>query len=194
MNLLLNKYQDYMRLNGCRASYELADGTVIMVPYLEENFLHLIGLHKLTDIQLIQFWRDPGNPTVKLSDVIRVIKNETLTDANITASTHFSSICDRYNNFSYESLTKLSHTDAVINFNSALAHSRLNSDYLLFESKGSGYNHLGIAYDGVNGRRYFESFFYEHSNQYVAGQIIVPIKKFTLLDNSNNIIIEDSFP
>lgn len=63
MNLLLNKYQDYMRLNGCRASYELADGTVIMVPYLEENFLHLIGLHKLTDIQLIQFWRDPGNPS-----------------------------------------------------------------------------------------------------------------------------------
>ena len=45
----------------------------------EENFLHLLGLHKVVDIQLIQFWLDRTNRTVKLMDVIKGIKNGTLT-------------------------------------------------------------------------------------------------------------------
>lgn len=53
MNPLLEKYDDYMRLNGFAIKYELSDGTCIEVTYKEENFLHLLGLHKLQDIQLI---------------------------------------------------------------------------------------------------------------------------------------------
>lgn len=94
MNLLLEKYQDYTRLIGCTATYELKNGTVIQVPFLETNFLHLIGIHKLTDIQIVQFWNDKNNKTVKSKDVIRLIKNEKFTDAVLRSSMHFSLIAE----------------------------------------------------------------------------------------------------
>lgn len=86
MNDLLQKYNDYMRLNGCKAEYELLDGTKLEVLYQEENFAHLLGLHKLKDIQLIQFWLDKSNKTVKLQTVIKRIKNETFTDEMVKNS------------------------------------------------------------------------------------------------------------
>ena len=55
-----------MRLENCRAEYELENGVKVGVAYKEENFAHLLGLHKLKDIQLIQFWLDRTNKTVKL--------------------------------------------------------------------------------------------------------------------------------
>lgn len=65
MDDLLWKYNEYMRLNGCRLEYVLDNGVHIEVLYKEENFAHLIGLHKLKDIQVIQFWKDRTNKTVK---------------------------------------------------------------------------------------------------------------------------------
>lgn len=61
MNDLLQKYNDYLRLKDCKAEYEFSDGTKIEVFYREENFAHLLGLHKLKDLQLIQFWLDKSN-------------------------------------------------------------------------------------------------------------------------------------
>ena len=42
MNDLLEKYNDYMRLNGCRAEYILVNGIKIEFFYKEENFIHLL--------------------------------------------------------------------------------------------------------------------------------------------------------
>lgn len=56
MDDLLQKYNDYMRLKNCRAEYLLRNGMIIGFVYQEENFIHLIGLHKLIDIQLIQLF------------------------------------------------------------------------------------------------------------------------------------------
>ena len=193
MNLLLEKYQDYMRLSGCTAAYELRNGVVIKVPFLETNFLHLLGIHKLTDIQIVQFWNDRSNRTVKSCDVIRAIKKETLTDSMLKSSIHFNLIEERYNHFSYDSLTTLSYTDAIIDFDAEKAHSIIKSDYLLFEQKGTGYNHLGIAVDNKSGKRYVETFFYEPSAQYIHGQVVEPIVKFTIYDISGLPIISDKF-
>ena len=103
MDELLKKYNEYMRLKNCRAEYLLADGKSIEVVYKEENFAHLLGLHKLKDIQLIQFWQDKNNKTVKLKDVIRRIKNNTFTDAMVKASVFYPDIKDRYESFFHES-------------------------------------------------------------------------------------------
>lgn len=89
MDDLLLKYNEYMRLDGFRLEYEMYNGIRIEVTYKEENFAHLLGLHKLKDIQIIQFWQDRSNKTVKLSDVIRHIKRGRLTDA-IVRSSYFS--------------------------------------------------------------------------------------------------------
>lgn len=51
---LLKKYHDYIRLKKYKTEYLLSNGMIIDFTYKEENFIHLLGLHKLTDIQLIQ--------------------------------------------------------------------------------------------------------------------------------------------
>ena len=193
MDELLKKYNEYMCLENCRAEYLLADGKSIEVIYKEENFAHLLGLHKLKDIQLIQFWQDKSNKTVKLKDVIRRIKNATFTDAMVKASVFYSDIKDRYESFSYDNLTTLTYTDAVIDFNPTIIKSKIKSDYLLFEEKNKTYNHLGIALDKNTGSRYIETFFHQPSDMYINGQTVVKVDGFKLFDANNKIIVEDSF-
>ncbi len=183
-----------MRLKDCKVVYDLSNNTHIEVIYAENNFAHLIGLHKLKDIQLIQFWQDKTNKSVKLSTVIKRIKNSTFTENMVKASVFYPLIQERYENFNYNNLTTLNYTDAVVNFNPNIIHSKIKSDYLLFEQKeNNSYNHLGIALDKKKGYRYFETFFREPTNMYLSNQTVVKINHFTLYDKNNNIIVTDSF-
>ena len=147
MDKLLEKYNDYMRIIDCKAEYELDNGQKIEFKYRRENFAHLLGLHKLKDIQLIQFWQDKRNKTVNLDTIIRKIRNSSFTDAMVCSSVFFPQIKERYNNFSYDNLTTLNYTDVVIDFNPLLIKSKLKGDYILFEEKSGEYNHMSIAQD-----------------------------------------------
>lgn len=194
MGQLQDKYNDYMRLENCKAEYELTNGTKIQFSYKEENFPHLLGLHKLKDIQLIQFWLDRNNKTVKLKNIIKRIKDSSLTDEMIKRSHFYPMIKERFENFSYESLTTLNYTDAIIDFDASVIKSKIKSDYLLFEKKSnSEYNHMGVALDKTKNYRYVETFFHESSNKYIEGQMIVKVRKFTLYDAQGNVIVEDTF-
>lgn len=194
MNDLLKKYNDYMRLENCRAEYTLANGIKIDVKYKEENFAHLLGLHKLNDIQLIQFWLDKSNKKVKLKDVIRRIKNSSFTDEMVKASVFYYKIKERYESFSYENLTTLNYTDAIIDFDPTVINSKIKSDYLLFEEKEKHmFNHLGIACDKKTGNRYIETFFHQPGDMYIIGQKVEKITDFALYDANGNIIVKDSF-
>jgi hypothetical protein len=194
MNELLNKYNDYMRLENCHAEYELIDGTKISVSYRKENFAHLIGLHKLKDIQVIQFWLDKNNKTVKLDTLLKKIKKETFTDKMVKSSVFYPKIKERYEKFTYDNLTTLNYTDVIVDFKPEIINSKIKSDYLLFEKKADNtYNHMGIALDNSIGYRYIETFFNESTGMYMKGQNIVKIKSFTLYDRNNEIIVADSF-
>ena len=131
MNDLLQKYNDYIRLKNCRAEYMLSNGTIINVTYKEENFVHLLGLHKLIDIQLIQLFNDKNNKKVRAKYIISRIKKAKFTDAMVKNSVFYKDIEDRYENFSYDNLTTLTYTDAVINFNPAIIKSKIKSDYAI---------------------------------------------------------------
>ena len=194
MDALKKKYLDYMRLENCRVEYELANGVKLDVAYKEENFAHLLGLHKLKDIQLIQFWLDRTNKTVKLETVLKHIKKESLTENMLKTSVFYSDIQERYENFSYENLTTLNYTDAIVNFNPQIIKSKIKSDYILFEERENNeFNHMGIALDKNKGNRYVETFFHEPSDKYIAGQAIVKVKMFRLYDEDGKVIVEDSF-
>lgn len=194
MDELLRKYNEYIRLKNCTVEYLLENGMSIDFKYKEENFIHLLGLHKLTDIQLIQLFNDKKNKKVKTNYIISRIKKEKFTDAMVKTSVFYKDIEERYKNFSYENLTSLNYTDAVINFNPTLIHSKIKSDYLLFEEKSNKeYNHLGIAYDKVTQNRYIETFFHQKTDMYIKGQKIVKVKAFKLYSPDNHIIVTDSF-
>lgn len=193
-NLLLQKYNDYIRLKNCKAEYLLANGMTISFVYKEENFIHMLGLHKLTDIQLIQLFNDKNNKKVKTKYVISRIKKEKFTDAMVKSSPSYFKIKSRYESFSYDNLTTLTYTDAVINFDSSRIGSSLKSDYLLFEHKNNNeYNHLGIAKDRRTQTRYIETFFHQPSDMYIKNQTIVKVDSFTLSAPDGQIIVTDSF-
>ena len=194
MEKLLEKLNDYQRLIGCKLVYTLQNGQIIEVCFKEDNFLHLLGLHKLKDIRVIQQWLNRSNHKVNNKDVIRFIKSGILTDTMIKKSIFYKDIKDRYDSFSYESLSTLTYTDVIINFNPKLVNSKLLSDYILFEKDANNeYNHMAIAYDNVTSKRYLESFFHEPNNKYIVGQIIVKIIKYQLFDKNGSILFEDIF-
>lgn len=193
-DLLLQKYQEYIRVKNCRAEYRLSNGMMLDFVYKEENFIHLLGLHKLIDIQLIQLFNDKDNKKVQTQYIIGRIKRGNFTDAMVKASVFYSCIESRYESFSYDNLTTLTYTDAVINFNPARIKSKMKSNYLLFEERKKGeYNHLGIAEDSRSKRRYIETFFHQNTDMYIKGQTVIKVKDFTLYDPDNQIIVTDSF-
>ena len=112
----------------------------------------------------------------------------------VKASVFYPDIKSRYESFSYDNLTTLTYTDAVINFNPALINSKIKSNYLLFEQKSTNeYNHLGIAVDAITKNRYIETFFHQTTDTYIKNQTIVKVKSFTIYTPDNQIIVTDSF-
>ena len=193
-DLLLKKYKDYIRLQKCKAEYRLSNSMIVSFEYKKENFIHMLGLHKLRDIQVIKMYNDKSNQKVKANYVLSRIKKGKLTDSLIKASVFYSNIKERYENFSYENLTTLTYTDAIINFNPTLIKSKLKSIYILYEEKEDGtYNHLGISKDNKTQNFYIETFFHQVTDMYIKGQTIVEIDKFTLYAPDNQIIVTDSF-
>ena len=100
MDGLLQKYNEYIRLKNCRAEYRLSNGEILDFTYKEENFIHLIGLHKLIDIQMIQLLNDKSNKIVKTGYIISRIKKGRLTDEMVKKSSFYKEISDRYDKFS----------------------------------------------------------------------------------------------
>lgn len=194
MDGLLQKYNDYKRLKNCRAEYVLSNEMMIDFTYKEDNFIHLLGLHKLKDIQIIQMFNDKDNKKVQTRYIISRIKKSRFTDAMVKSSVFYEEIAERYESFTYENLITLTYTDAVINFDPKRINSKIKSDYLLFEEKENHeYNHLGIAKDPISNKRYIETFFHQSTDMYIQNQQLVKGKSFTLYSPDNQIIVTDSF-
>ncbi len=131
---------------------------------------------------------------LELSAFPHLIGLHKLTDSSVRASQKFCDIEDRYNNFSKENLLSLSYTEAIVNFNPSKIGSTLKSDFILFERKDSGYNHLCIAtaVPFVYSDCYPESFFYRPNDMYIANQTIVKVREVRIYDQNNKIYLEDT--
>ena len=170
MNGLLEKYNDFKRIIGYRVRYTLETGEIISFTYKKENFAHLIGLHKLKDIDILQRWSN-GNKSYPLKRIYKAIEKETLTESVIKNSNHFHIIQNRYSQLSYQNLTTVSYTDVIVSFDKTIINSKLNSIYILYEQNiYGGYNHLGIGFDPIKNDTYIETFFCDN-NSYIQNQI-----------------------
>jgi hypothetical protein len=191
MNDLLDKFNEYKSISNYRLYYELVDGTKIDFKLKQTDFPHLIGLHKLIDIPVIRQFNDGNNKTVSAKYLIQKIKQQSLlTESDVKNSIYYKDIQDRYINFGKDNLLTVSYTDVIVNFNGSLIGSNLSSDYILFENKNNGYNHLCIAKDKF-GKRYAESFFHNQQNLYIRGQLIVKVKNIKIYDANGKLYLED---
>ncbi len=195
MNSLYDKFLDYKQIANYRLEYELDNGLQLSVKLELSAFPHLIGLHKLTDIPIIRRFNDPNDKVVRAKYITQKIKQQKmLTENSIRSSQKFCDIEDRYNNFSKENLLSLSYTEAIVNFNPSKIGSTLKSEFILFEKKDAGYNHLCIAtavpqeYTNC----YPESFFYRPNDMYIVNQTIVKVRKIKIYDPNNKLYLEDT--
>ncbi|WP_027400214.1 PBECR4 domain-containing protein [Anaerovorax odorimutans] len=190
---LLAKFENYKKLINFTICYELENGAKIKYIYKKENFPHLIGLHKLVDLPLIQRFNDPKNHIINSKYIISKIKQSKLTEIDVKSSCYYNKIVDRYSHFNAENLMSLTYTEVVIDFDrSLLRNSKLyKTKYILFEKENSEYRHLCIAKDAS--KYYIESFFYEKSNDYINNQKIVKVKSVQIFDSKGNLYLEDTF-
>lgn len=193
MNLLLSKLNEFRAIINYRFIYEFDTGDKLEYRLKQTDFPHLIGLHKLTDIPVIQQFKDSTKANISAKYIVsKIKKEELLTDEIVHTSGCFYKIADRYNNFTKENILTVSYTDAIIDFDPTIAGSSLKAKYILFERKASGgYNNLCIGCSGGIG--YAESFFYQPTDRYIAGQKLAAVVKVTIYDEHGNIYFTDRF-
>lgn len=191
LNDLLDKYNEFRSIINFRLVYELEDETRIDFVLKQTDFPHLIGLHKLIDMPIIRRFNDKNKKSVSAKYLIQKIKQQKMiTETEVKNSRYFHDIEDRYTNFSKDNLLTASYTDAIVDFDASLIGSSLLSDYILFESRDGGYNHLCVAKD-CTGKRYAESFFHNPRDLYISGQKTVRIKKIEIYDAEGKLYLSD---
>lgn len=192
-NQLLDKFLDYKTIVNYRVEYEFIDGQKVDFKLKQTDFPHLIGLHKLKDIPVIRQFNDKNNNQVSAKYILsRIKKEDLLTESIIKNSIYFPDIEERYNMFCKERLLSLSYTDAIVDFQPSKIGSSLQANYILFERRDVGYNHLCIAKDSCS-ENYAESFFYNPTSLYIHNQKIVKIKKVEIYDDKGMLYLKDEF-
>ncbi len=83
---------DYEKILYKSIQIGLEDTQLISFEFKAGNFAHLIGLHKLKDISIIQKLNDENNKFVTAKSLYLDIKNEIVSDSEFEASQHYPKI------------------------------------------------------------------------------------------------------
>ncbi len=133
MHELRDKYLDYTKIINYTFKYEFESGNCLEYKFLKNSFPHLIGLHKLTDLPIIQRFNDKSDSMVSAKYLISKIKQEKLTEEDVKNSVHFHKIANRYHGFSSDNLFSMTYTDVIIDFDVSLLNKShlVNTQYIL---------------------------------------------------------------
>lgn len=104
MNKLLEKFNEFKQLSKYNYLFTLENGDVLSIRFSYEQFPHLVGLHKLIDLNIIGRFNNRKNPYFNAKTLITYIKKEILTDTLIRTSKYFKDINERYECFNMKSI------------------------------------------------------------------------------------------
>lgn len=192
---LKDKMEDYQKVVNYSMNYILDDDVEVSFTFEKNAFPHLVGLHKLVDLPLIQKFNDPREKMVNAKYIMSKIRQGKLTEADIKQSVYFEEINERYERLTAENIFTLTYTDVVVDFNvKLLKKSKLvNTKYILFEKEDNAYRQLCIKQNNINNLYYVETFFYEKSDDYIRGQMHQKVKCIKVIAPDGTIYLEDNF-
>ncbi len=151
----------------------LEDGTVLHLYFTKSHFKHLLGLHKLTDLDAFH----PGKG-LSAKRVYEHIRNGKITFQTIRKSAHYNKIADRIACFPM--IESVFSKKVIVDFNPELLdRCKLQAEYILYTEYKDGYLHLAIGHDVK--RQYPESFFYEPTKYYLSGQHFLNVSKLEII-------------
>lgn len=117
------KLNDFLKITDYTMHYEFSNGFLLDFTFQKTNFPHMIGLHKLKDINIIQKYAGKSGFA---NQIISKIKKGTLTETTSKTSKYFPIIQKRYEEFTLDNLFSLSYTDIIIDFDvTKLAKSKI---------------------------------------------------------------------
>lgn len=176
---------DYEKLFGKKMGLSLENLDLISFSFRDYNFIHLIGLHKLTDIPIIQKLNNKNNKLVTAESLYYDIKNGKVTNDIFELSEFYDSIKEnRLNYFNSERIIRLIRSGEVIHFspNKVTSKNRTTKlekiDYIFFEILETNHkNHVNfcLAFSNVNLKNYPSTFFMEKSDFYRNNQDILGV-------------------
>lgn len=147
----------------------LENNMIIDIRFKKEQFKHLIGIHKLTDIR--------GLPEKDAKLLFKEIYSGVPSLLrSIQKSVNYDKIVNRVNSFYF--LPTLLHGKIIIDFDPRLVDGETklrNTEFILYNSLNDGYAHLTIG-EGIDSY-YPETFFFEPTKKYISRQKLVDIIK-----------------
>lgn len=154
----------------------LENGTVLHIYFTKSHFRHLLGLHKLTDLDA--FHPRSGLSARRAYDYIKTGK---ITADTIRKSVHYGKIAERIACFPM--IESVFAKKVIVDFNPTLLENcKLEAEYILYTEFKRGYLHLAIGHD-IKGQ-YPESFFYEDSKYYLTEQHFMNVVKLEITEKS----------
>ena len=165
----------YETLIGNEYTLILENDMIITFNFDKGNFFHLMGLHKLSDVDEFHI----GGKMKSKSLIYKEILKGTIPDHILWDKKGYDKIIDRINNFEYiEDLLTFDKSNKLIidfdinlinRFDSLLS----NTKYILYKSIENLYIHLTL---GQQSKIYPESFFAHYGKDYISEQILIEIK------------------
>lgn len=148
------------------------DGTQITFFFAPENFYHIMGLHKLTDLHLLQ--KRPNNTA---RTIYKRIKGREITYEYLQKSSFLWKIQTRIDAFPTEIHSLFSpRSKFVVSFDPRLiSETDISGDYVLYKSYNDGYLHLFIV------NHYPETFIYEDSKKYLSAQQLLEVQSVDIV-------------
>lgn len=145
--------------------------------FSKKNLKHLLGLHKLTDIELVS--KRSG------AVVYQLIKNETINDALLQSSIQYNKIAERILYFYL--IPILLNSKIIIDFDpqkipDAYVSKLKKTDYVLYKYiDGNTIAHLTLSAAGFQ-KYYPETFFVEHSKMYLSDQKLLDVLRVDIIE------------
>lgn len=174
-NIIQKAALSYAEVCKYRYLFTFSNGKQALVIFKPQNFVHLAGLRKLSD--LVEF-----QSSHSAIQIYKQILRGNIDQYTLQRSVHY----DRDAHERIENLSRLSDlllTDrAVFDFDAGKSRvvSRLKSRIIFFRDDGLNfYLMLGVAEDGTS--YYPETFFLRFDTAYIQGQNIVRIEKLEIL-------------
>lgn len=168
-DFLLDKEFHY-KLKGNKSTYKFK------LFFTPGNFPHLIGLHKLKDIEIIRKFNDKENQDISANTLCKMIKNKKLTYKMIEKSDFFNLMKNRITYF--RNINELVLSDQFVKFvvDKTEDGSKVKAEFIVYLEKNNKYMHLFIAKNLETGYYYPETYIVSDDDYFIKNQKKIKLK------------------
>ncbi len=174
MDELMQCAQTFSHMVGKDYILTLENGIVLHIYFQKDQLRHLLGLHKLTDLNIFQ-----ANSKISAGAIFKMIHNGKLTLNDIKKSSFYGKVEQRIKLFPL--IESVFDKKIVVDFDAHLPENCvLPAEYILYNRYLDGFLHLAIGHD-INGQ-FPLSFFFEPTNYYVSGQNLLEVVSLEIVE------------